>query len=120
MFEKCRLNNSNLLNIHQFCLVLIVAKSKLFLCTCCWLAVCIVVVVLYVLLSSYMYLLYCVFIAVFTPDARLLAISQYSEVPVTGHLNKGFSFFSSVYKQMLRWFPRLQVATACFSCTLST
>ena len=23
----------------------------------------------------------------------------------------------SVYKRMLRWFPRLQVATACFSCS---
>jgi len=56
--------------------VRIVANSKLFLCTCCWLAVCIVVVVLYVLLSSYMYLLYCVFLAVFTPNARLLSISQ--------------------------------------------
>ena len=33
-------------------------------CSCCWLAVCIVVVVLCVLLSSYMYLLYYVCIAV--------------------------------------------------------
>ena len=45
-------------------------------CNCCWLAVCIVVVVLCVL-SSYVYLLYCVCIAVFffTLDAGLLAIS---------------------------------------------
>ena len=28
-----------------------------------------------------------------------------------------FSWFACVYKQMLRWFPRLQVATACFSCS---
>jgi len=34
-------------------------------CNCCWLAVCIVVVVLCVLLSSYVYLLYCVCIAFF-------------------------------------------------------
>ena len=28
-----------------------------------------------------------------------------------------FSWFSCVYKQMLRWFPRFQVATTCFSCS---
>jgi len=57
--------------------------------------VCIVVVVLCVLLSSYVYLLYCVGIAVFffTLDARLLATGQYSEGPATGHLDTGFSWF---------------------------
>jgi len=59
-------------------------------CTCCILRclvciivsslVCIFVVVLFVLLSSYMYLLYYVCIAVFTLDAGLLARSQYSKV----------------------------------------
>ena len=61
--------------------------------------VCIVVVVLCVLLlvvlcvllSSYVYLSYYVCIAVFTLDAGLLAISQYSEGPATGHLDTGFS-----------------------------
>ena len=53
-------------------------------------------------------------IAVFILDAGLLARSQYSEGPVTGHLDTGFSWFPCVYKQMLRWFPRFQVATACF------
>ena len=84
---------------------------------CCWLAVCIVVVVLCVLLSSYVYLLYCVCIAVFTVDAGLLARSQYSEGPATGHLDTGFTWFPCVYKQMLRWFPTFQVATTCFSCS---
>ena len=58
------------------------------------LPVCIVVVVLCVLLS-YVYLLYyvCTSIAVFTLDAGLLAISQYSEGPATGHLDTGFSSF---------------------------
>jgi len=43
------------------------------MCNCCWLTVCIVVVVLCVLLS-YVYLLYCVGIAFFfTLDAGLLA-----------------------------------------------
>jgi len=28
-----------------------------------------------------------------------------------------FSWFPSVYKQMLRWFPTFQVATTCFSCS---
>ena len=77
--------------------------------------VCIVVVVLRVLLSSYVYLLYCVCIAVFTLDATLLARNQYSEGPATGHLDTGFSWFPCVYKQMLRWFPTFQVTTACFS-----
>ena len=63
------------------------------------------------------YLLYYVCIAVFTLDAGLLAISQYSEGPATGHLDTGFSCFPCVYKQMLRWFPRFQAATTCFSCS---
>ena len=49
--------------------------------------------------------------------ARLLARSQYTEGPATSHLSTGFSRFPCVYKQMLRWFPRLQVATACFQCS---
>ena len=49
--------------------------------------------------------------------AVLLARSQYPGGPGTGHLSTGFSWFPCVYKRMLRWFPRLQVATACFSCS---
>jgi len=49
--------------------------------------------------------------------AGLLARSQYLESPATGHLGTGFSWFPCVYKRMLRWFPRHQVATACFSCS---
>jgi len=52
-----------------------------------------------------------------TLDAGLLARSQYSEGPATGHLYTGFSWFPCVYKQMLRWFPRFQVSTTCFSCS---
>ena len=78
--------------------------------------VCTVVVVLCVLLS-YVNLLYCVCIAVFTLDAGLLARSQYSEGPATGHLDTGFCRFPSVYKQMLKRFPTFQVATTCFSCS---
>ena len=77
---------------------------------------CIVVVVLRVL-SSYVYLLYYVCIAVSTLDAGLLARSQYSEGPATGHLDTGFSWFPCVYKQMLKRFPRFQVGTTCFSCS---
>ena len=58
-----------------------------------WLAVCIVVVVLCVLLSSHLFFLYYLCIAVFTLDAGLLARSQYSEGPATGHLDTGFSWF---------------------------
>jgi len=68
---------------------------------CCSCLVCIVVVVLCVLL-----LLFCVFcchlmciccticvLLFFTLDAGLQARSQYSEGPVTGHLDTGFSWF---------------------------
>jgi len=44
-------------------------------------------------LLSYVYLLYCVCFAVFTLDAGLLARSQYSEGPATGHLDTSFSWF---------------------------
>jgi hypothetical protein len=53
----------------------------------------------------------------YTLVAGLLARSQYPEGPSIGHLSTGFSWFSSVYKRMLKWFPRLQAATACFSCS---
>ena len=53
----------------------------------------------------------------YTLVARLLARSQYSEGLATGHLDTGVSLFLCVYKRMLRWFPRPQVATACFSCS---
>jgi hypothetical protein len=57
------------------------------------------------------------FFGFFTLDAGLLARSQYSEGPATGHLDTGFSWFVCVYKQILRWFPRFQVATTCCSCS---
>ena len=53
----------------------------------------------------------------FTLFAGLLARSQYPRGPATGHLVTDFSWFTFVYKRMLRWFPGLQVATACFSCS---
>ena len=101
--------------------------SVLFMCICYTLCV---FVVLGYLLYSYVYLLYflCVFIvpyvyllyyvciAVLTLDAGLLARSQYPESSATGHLDTGFSWFSCVYKRMLRWFPSFQVATTCLSC----
>jgi len=75
------------------------------------------VFVLRVLLSSYVYLLYYVYIAVLTLDAGLLGRSQYPEGPATGHLDTGFSSFPCVYKRMLRWFHSFQVATTCLSCS---
>ena len=81
--------------------------------------VCIVVVVFCALLPSYVYLFYYVCIAVFTLDAGLQARSQYPEGPATGHFDTGFSWFPCVYNQMLRWFPRSEVATTCFSCSPS-
>jgi len=79
--------------------------------------VCIFLVVLCLLLSSYVYLLYYVYIVVFTLDAGLPARSQYSEGPATDHLDTGFSWFPCVYKQTLRWFPTFQVATTWYSCS---
>jgi len=63
------------------------------------------VFVLCVLVSSYVYLLHYVCIAVLTLDAGLLARSEYPEGPATGHLDTDFSWFPCVYKRMLRWFP---------------
>ena len=74
-----------------FYVFLCVLLLVVFVYYCC--LVCIVVVVLCVLLSSYVYLLYYVCIAVFTLDAGLLARSQYSEGPATGHLDTCFSWF---------------------------
>jgi hypothetical protein len=63
-------------------------------------------------------LFYCVCTAVLhTLVAGLLARSQYPEGSVNNHLRTGFSWFPYVCKRTLRWFPRLQVATACFSCS---
>ena len=47
----------------------------------------------------------------------LLSRGQGPEGPATGHLDTGFSWFSCVHEQMLRWYPRYQVATTCFSCS---
>ena len=73
--------------------------------------------VLYVFVVPYVYLLYYVCIAVLTLDAGLLAKSQYPDGPATGHLDTGFSWFPRIYKRMLKWFPNLQIATTCFSCS---
>ena len=55
-------------------------------CNCFWLAVCITVVILCVF---FVLCVHCCFF--FTLDAGLLARSQYSEGPATGHLDTGFS-----------------------------
>jgi hypothetical protein len=78
----------NIRNYIQYFLPLVLFSLCAFLRT---------VVVLRVLLSSYVYLLYCVCIAVLTLDAGLLARSQYLEGPATGHLDTGFSWFPCVY-----------------------
>jgi len=79
-------------------------------CAYCCCLVCIVVILC---VSAVLY----VCIAVFTLDAGLLARRQYPGGPANGHLDTGFSWFPCVYKQMLRRFPRFQVATTCFSCS---
>jgi len=91
------------------CVLLLVLSCLV--CKCCWLVVGIVVVILCV------FVVLCVYFAVFTLDAGLLARSQYSEGPATGHLYTGFSQFPCVYKQTLRRFRTFPVATTCFSCS---
>jgi len=64
---------------------------------CCWFGRVYFCSCLVWVLLSYVYLLYYVCIAVFfTLDAGLLARSQYSEGPATGHLYTGFSWFPCV------------------------
>ena len=71
---------------------------------CCSCLVCIVAVVLCVLLQLscfYCCHVMCICCTVwallfFTLDAGLLARSQYSEGPATGHLDTGFSWFPCV------------------------
>ena len=62
--------------------------------------VCIVVVVLCVcvviLCVSIVLCVHCCFFFFFTLVAELLARSQYSEGPATGHLDTGFSWFPCV------------------------
>ena len=80
--------------VHVFkfvpCVLLLVLSCVV--CNCCWLAVCIVVVVLY--MCCYLMCICCTFL--FTLDAGLLAKSQYSEGPATGHLDTSFSWFPCV------------------------
>ena len=96
MWEK------NTRNCEQYFLTLVLLHVVILRCLVCIVVRCLecfVVVVLCVLLlvflcvllSPYVYLLYYMCIAVFTLDAGLLAISQYSGGPATGHLDTGFS-----------------------------
>ena len=75
------------------------------------------VIILCVFLLSFVLFYYVCIAVLHTLVAGMPARSQYLEGPATSHLDTGFSWFPCVYKQMLRWFPRLQVATACFSCS---
>ena len=72
------------------------------MCNCYWFGrvyycSCLVCIVVILCVFAVLYVHCCIF----TLDAGLLARSQYSEGPVTGHLNTGFSWFPCAYKQML-------------------
>jgi hypothetical protein len=69
------------------CIVVILCVFVVSYVYCCHL-MCIVV--------PYVYLFYYVCIVALTLDAGLLARSQYSEGPATGHLGTGFSWFPCV------------------------
>ena len=81
-------------------------------CTCCKILICLVCIVVVILCVFAVLCVYCCF---FTLYAGLLARSQYSEGPATGHLDTGFSLFPCFYKQRVRRFSTFQVATTCFS-----
>jgi len=49
--------------------------------------------------------------------AGWLARIQHPEGPTTIHIGTVFFWFPCVYKGILRWFPRPQVANACLSCS---
>jgi len=51
----------------------------------------------------------------FTDTLLLSSSSPSSSSPPSSYWLPCVSWFPCVYKRMLRWFPRLQVATACFS-----
>ena len=78
---------------------------------------CIVFYLVCIFVTSCVLFHYMCIAVLHTLVAGLLARSRYPEGPATSHLGTGFSWFPYVYKRMLRWFPRLQVATACFSCS---
>ena len=102
------------------CYIMCIVVLCVYCCTVCVLLYCVCIVVLCVYCCTVCVLLYYVCIAVLhTLVTGFLARSQYPEGPATGHFGTVFSWFPSVYKRMLRWFPRLQVATACFSCSPS-
>jgi len=61
------------------------------LCLLCIVVSCLVCI--FVILCVFVVLCVCVCTAVFTLDAGLLARSQYSEGPATGHLDTGFFVF---------------------------
>ena len=107
-----------LLSSYVYLLYCVCIAVSCLVCTVVSCLVCIVVVVLCVLLQlSCVYSHHlmcicctvCVCIAAFNLDDGLLARSQYSEGPATGHLGTGFSRFPCVYKQTLRRFPTFQL-----------
>jgi len=83
---------------------------------CSWSFIYFLVILCVFLLPRLLFYYVCIAV-LHTLVAGLLARSQYPEGPATGHLGTCFSWFPCVYKRMLRWFQKLQVATACFSCS---
>ena len=83
----------------------------------CNFSICIVVIVCIVVIFSALVVL-CVWALLIHYDyISSRTRGQGPEGPETGHLDTGFSWFPCVQEQMLRWFPRCQVATTCFSCS---
>jgi len=58
----------------------------------------------------------CITLVNFQLDAQN-SLFIYTQGPVTGHLDTGFSWFPWIQERMLRWFPPFQVSSTCFSCS---
>jgi hypothetical protein len=84
---------------------------------CSWSFVYWVIILECIFVTSCVLFCYMCTAVLHTSVAGLLTRSQYPEGPATGHPGTGFSWFPCVQKRMLRWFPRLHVATACLSCS---
>jgi len=105
-----------LFSLCKFLLTVLVWRVLLSSYVYLWYCMCICCT-LHVFVVPHVYLLCYVCITVLTLDAGLLARTQYPEGTANGQLDTGFSCFPCVYKRMLRWFPIFQVATTCSSCS---
>jgi len=114
LFENCQ-HQTILLFLH-FCSFFVLSTQRVAFPTCIA-ANCSWSFVYYIFILCISLFYYVCIAVLHSLVAGLMARSHYQEGPATGHLGTCFTWFPCVWKRMVRWFPRLQVATACFSCS---